>query len=212
FYYSTDLGDFDMDYLEGASLRTRMRVMHNMVDIGRTLQSNKIKMMFVYNSNPLATLPNQRLLRDGFMKKDIFTVVHDLFMTDTADHADIVLPATSFFEHFDIHTSYLHNYLSINEKAIEPIGEARSNSDVFRSLAKIMNLQTKELFEEDEKIARMLLSKSKSVEGKFEDLTKKGFLRMKVPNRSVYNTPTRKIELFSAAAEAEGLGGLPVHA
>ena len=212
FYYSTDLGDFDMDYLEGASLRTRMRVMHNMVDIGRTLQSNKIKMMFVYNSNPLATLPNQRLLRDGFMKKDIFTVVHDLFMTDTADHADIVLPATSFFEHFDIHTSYLHNYLSINEKAIEPIGEARSNSDVFRSLAKIMNLQTKELFEEDEKVARMLLSKSKSVEGKFEDLTKKGFLRMKVPNRSVYNTPTRKIELFSAAAEAEGLGGLPVHA
>ena len=211
FFYSTDLGDFDMDYLEGSSLRTRRRVTHNMVDIGRTLQSGKVKMMFVYNCNPLATLPNQPLVRKGFARDDVYTVVHDLFQTDTADYADMVLPATSFFEHYDINASYFHSYLSVNEKAIEPIGEARSNSDTFRALASAMGLTQRELFEEDEKVAKTLVSKSKSVEGRFEDITKKGFLRLKVPDRRAYATPSKKIELYSASAEAEGLGGLPSH-
>ncbi|OGS56012.1 MAG: hypothetical protein A3K60_06395 [Euryarchaeota archaeon RBG_19FT_COMBO_56_21] len=211
FFYSTDVDDFDKAYLEGTTLTSRKKVYYNMVDIGRSLETGKIKMVFVYNSNPLATLPNQQLVRKGFASEDIFTVVHDLFMTDTADFADIVLPATSFFEHFDIHGSYMHQYLSLNEKAIEPLGEAKSNSDLFRSLAGAMRLTSRELFEEDEKIARALMSKSKAVEGTFDDLKKKGFVRMKVPNRNVYPTPSKKIELFSSAAIAEGLGGLPAH-
>ncbi len=211
FFYSTDLDDFDRGYLEGSSLTSRKKVYHNMVDIGRTLELGRIKMMFVYDSNPLATLPNQSLVRKGFVRDDLFTVVHDLFMTDTVDYADIVLPATSFFEHFDINTSYLHQYLSINEKAIEPVGEAKSNTDLFRALASKMKLTAKELFEEDEKVARALLAKSRVVEGAFEDLKKKGFVRLRAPNRMVYQTPTRKIELYSAAAAAEGLGGLPSH-
>lgn len=211
FFYSTDLADFDMDYLEGASLRTRKQVTYNMVDIGRTLQAGKVRMMFVYDCNPLATLPNQSLVRKGFARDDIYTVVHDLFQTDTADYADMVLPATSFFEHYDIHTSYFHGCLSVNEKAIEPMGEARSNSDTFRAIATAMRLTQKELFEEDEKVAKALVSRSKSVEGKFEDITKKGFLRLRVPDRKVYGTPSGKIELYSASAEAEGLGGLPSH-
>ncbi len=211
FFYSTDLGDFDMGYLEGTALRTRRLTTYNMVDLGRTLQAGRIKMMFVYNSNPLATLPNQSLVRKGFARDDMYTVVHDLFQTDTADYADMVLPATSFFEHYDINTSYFHNYLSLNEKAIEPLGEAKSNSDTFRALASAMKLTQRELFEEDEKVARTLVSKSKSVEGKFDDLTKKGFLRLKVPNRKLYPTPSKKIEIYSAAAESEGLGGLPSH-
>jgi anaerobic selenocysteine-containing dehydrogenase len=211
FFYSTDLDDFDRQYLEGWGLTSRKKAYHNMVDFGRTLESGRIKMMFVYDSNPLATLPNQNLVRKGFAREDIFTVVHDLFMTDTADYADILLPATSFFEQFDIHTSYLHQYLSINEKAIEPLGEAKSNSDLFRSLASAMKLTAKELYEEDEKIAKTLISKSKAVEGTFEALKKKGFVKLRVPDRNVYITPTRKIELYSAAAAAEGLGGLPAH-
>lgn len=211
FFYSTDLDDFDRQYLEGWGLTSRKKAYHNMVDLGRTLESGRIKMMFVYDSNPLATLPNQNLVRKGFARDDIFTVVHDLFMTDTADYADILLPATSFFEQFDIHTSYLHQYLSINEKAIEPLGEAKSNSDLFRSLASAMKLTAKELYEEDEKIAKTLISKSKSVEGTFEALKKKGFVKLRVPDRNVYITPTRKIELYSATAAAEGLGGLPAH-
>jgi anaerobic selenocysteine-containing dehydrogenase len=211
FFYSTDLDDFDNDYHEGWSLTSRKKVYHNMVDLGRTLETGKIKMAFVYDSNPLATLPNQSLVRKGFASEDLFTVVHDIFQTDTADYADIVLPATSFFEHFDIHASYFHQYLSINEKAIEPLGEAKSNSELFRALASSLKLSQKELFEDDEKIARTLISKSRGLEGSFEDLKKKGFLKFKVPNRLVYTTPTRKIELYSAAAAADGLGGLPSH-
>jgi len=211
FFYSTDLDDFDMGYLEGASLTSRKKVYYNMVDLGRSLETGKIKMMFVYNSNPLATLPNQTLLRKGFSRDDVFTVVHDLFMTDTADYADIVLPATSFFEHFDINSGYFHQYLSINEKAIEPLGEAKCNSDLFRALAATMKLTPNELYEDDEKVAKTLISKSKSLEGKFEDLKKKGFVKFKIPSRSVYATPTRKIELFSAKAASEGLGGMPSH-
>jgi anaerobic selenocysteine-containing dehydrogenase len=211
FFYSTDLDDFDKDYLEGAGLMSRKKVYYNMVDLGRSLETGRIKMMFVYNSNPLATLPNQTLVRKGFSRDDVFTVVHDLFMTDTADYADIVLPATSFFEQFDINSSYFHQYLSINEKAIEPLGESRCNSDVFRALANAMKLTSKELFEDDEKVARTLISKSKCLEGKFEDLKKKGFIRFKIPSRSVYPTPTGKIEFFSAKAASEGLGGTPSH-
>ena len=211
FYYSTDLDDFDMGYLEGTNLTSRKKVYYNMVDLGRSLESGKVKMIFVYNSNPLATLPNQNAVRKGFSRDDMFVVVHDLFMTDTADFADIVLPATSFSEQFDLHASYFHNYLSINEKAIEPLGEARSNSDLFRALASTMRLSAKDLFEDDEKIARTLLQRSKAVDGTFEDLKKKGFVKLKVPDRRAVRTPSKKIELYSAAAAAEGLGGLPAH-
>jgi anaerobic selenocysteine-containing dehydrogenase len=211
FFYSTDLDDFDKDYLEGKSLTSRKKVYYNMVDIGRTLQMGKIRMVFVFNANPLATLPNQNLVRKGFASEDLFTVVHDMFMTDSADFADIVLPATSFFEQFDLHSSYFHQYLSINERAIDPLGESKCNSDLFRALASRMQLSSKELFEDDEKIARTLISKSKVVDGSFEDLKKKGFVKLKIPNRRVFSTPSKKIELYSSSAVSEGLGGLPSH-
>ncbi|HEX7391376.1 MAG TPA: molybdopterin-dependent oxidoreductase [Thermoplasmata archaeon] len=211
FFYSTDIDDFDRDYIEGTSLTSRKKVYYNMVDLGRTLELGKIKMMFVYNSNPLATLPNQSLVRKGFARDDIFTVVHDLFMTDTADFADIVLPATSTFEHTDLHVSYFHQYLSVNERAIEPLGECKSNSDVFRALATTMKLPQRELYEDDEKVAKTILSKSRTVDGNLQDLKKKGFVKIKIPNRSVFRTPSRRIELYSEKAAEEGLGGLPSH-
>ena len=211
FFYSTDLDDFDKDYLEGRSLTSRKKVYYNMVDIGRTLQMGKIRMVFVFNANPLATLPNQNLVRKGFASEDLFTVVHDMFMTDSADFADIVLPATSFFEQFDLHSSYFHQYLSINERAIDPLGESKCNSDLFRALASRMKLTSKELFEDDERIARTLISKSKVVDGSFEDLKKKGFVKLKISNRRVFSTPSKKIELYSSSAVSEGLGGLPSH-
>ena len=211
FYYSNDAAAIDLDYLQGSQLRSRMKVGHGMVDLGRTLGSGKVKFMFVYGSNPLASLPNQSLLRKGFARDDVFVVVHDLFMTDTADYADIVLPATSFFEHFDLNVSYMHSCLSLNEKAIEPLGESKSNTDLFRSLATEMKLSHRELFEEDEKIAKHIVSKSKSVKGSFETLKKKGFLELKLPDRRAFPTPSGKIELYSPSAEEAGLGGLPMH-
>ena len=78
------------------------------------------------------------MLFAGCMRPDLFTVVHEQFFTDTTDYADIVLPATTFFEHKDLQTAYGHYYLQVSNQAIEPLGECRSNVDLFRALAQRM--------------------------------------------------------------------------
>jgi len=115
----------------------------NMVHLGRALNSltaPPIQALFVYNSNPVAVCPNHNEVIRGLKRPDLFTVVHEQFFTDTTDYADIVLPATTFFEHKDLQTAYGHYYLQISNQAIEPLGECRSNFDLFRSLAHRMGL------------------------------------------------------------------------
>ena len=111
----------------------------NMSEIGRVLNDATlgppVKAIFVYNSNPVAVAPDQESVRRGFAREDLFVVVHDLFRTDSVDFADIVLPATTTLEHYDLHKAYGHLYLSLSRPAIEPLGEAKSNTEVFRLLA-----------------------------------------------------------------------------
>ena len=95
-----------------------------------------VRAIYVYNSNPAAICPDQSRCLKGLRREDLFTVVHEQFQTDTADYADIVLPATTQLEHFDIHGSYGHLYVQTNEPAIAPLFEAKSNTDVFRLLAR----------------------------------------------------------------------------
>ncbi|MGB9074692.1 MAG: molybdopterin-dependent oxidoreductase [Terriglobales bacterium] len=114
----------------------------NMVHLGRALNSltaPPIQALFVYNSNPAAVCPNHNEVIRGLKRPDLFTVVHEQFFTDTTDYADIVLPATTFFEHKDLQTAYGHYYLQISNQAIEPLGECRSNFDLFRTLAQRMD-------------------------------------------------------------------------
>ena len=99
-----------------------------------------VRAIYVYNSNPVAIAPDSRRVIAGFKREDLFTVVHEIFQTDTADYADILLPATTQLEHFDIHKSYGHIYMLINKPAIEPLGEAKPNSEVFRLLAERLGL------------------------------------------------------------------------
>jgi molybdopterin guanine dinucleotide-containing S/N-oxide reductase-like protein len=94
-----------------------------------------VKALFVYNSNPAAVAPDHNNVIRGFTRPDLFTVVHEQFFTDTTDYADIVLPATTFFEHKELQTSYGHYYLQISDQAIAPLGEAKSNVELFRELA-----------------------------------------------------------------------------
>ena len=94
-----------------------------------------VQAIYVYNANPAAVNPDQARVLERPRREDLFTVVHEQFQTDTADYADILLPATTQLEHFDIHGSYGHMYVQVNEPAIAPLGEARSNNDVFRLLA-----------------------------------------------------------------------------
>ena len=116
----------------------------NMVQLGRALtelDDPPVKALVVYNSNPAAVCPEQHLVRRGLEREDLFTVVHEQFLTDTTDFADIVLPATTFFEHKDLVLAYGHYYLQVSQQAIEPLGECKSNVDLFRALALRMGFE-----------------------------------------------------------------------
>jgi anaerobic selenocysteine-containing dehydrogenase len=94
-----------------------------------------VKAMLVYNSNPAAIAPNQNLVLKGMRRDDLFTVVLDQFQTDTADHADILLPVTTFLEHTDLYLAYGHYYLQMARPALPAPGETKSNVEIFRLLA-----------------------------------------------------------------------------
>ncbi|HEY6935762.1 MAG TPA: molybdopterin-dependent oxidoreductase [Terriglobales bacterium] len=116
----------------------------NMVELGKALtelNDPPVKALFVYNSNPAAVAPNHNLVVRGLMKPDLFTVVHEQFFTDTTDYADLVLPATTFFEHKDLQAAYGHYYLQVSQPAIAPLGECRSNIETFRALARHMGFE-----------------------------------------------------------------------
>jgi anaerobic selenocysteine-containing dehydrogenase len=113
----------------------------NMVELGRvlnTLNDPPVKVLFVYNCNPAAVCPVHNEVVRGLLRPDLFTVVHEQFFTDTTDYADIVLPATTFFEHKDLQKAYGHYYLQVSNQAIAPLGECRPNVEVFRGLAQRM--------------------------------------------------------------------------
>jgi anaerobic selenocysteine-containing dehydrogenase len=116
----------------------------NMVELGQALNvvdDPPVKALFVYNSNPAAVCPNHNDVVRGLLRPDLFTVVHEQFFTDTTDYADIVLPATTFFEHKELQSAYGHYYLQASNQAIEPLGECRSNVDLFRTLAERMGFE-----------------------------------------------------------------------
>ncbi len=116
----------------------------NMVQLGRALtevNDPPVKALLVHNSNPAAVCPEHHLVTRGLMRDDLFTVVHEQFLTDTTDYADIVLPATTFFEQKDLVQAYGHYYLQVSHQAIEPLGECKSNVEYFRELALRMGFE-----------------------------------------------------------------------
>jgi anaerobic selenocysteine-containing dehydrogenase len=192
----------------------------NMSQLGRILTDETldppVKALFVYNSNPAAVAPDQESVRAGLLREDLFTVVHDLFATDTVDFADIVLPATTTLEHYDIHRAYGHLYLSLSRPAIAPVGESLPNTELFRRLAARMGLDHPSLRETDEEMARQALDWSHPhLEGiTFERLEREGSIRLSVPDPHVpfaeggVPTPSGKCELRSEALVKGGLDPL----
>jgi anaerobic selenocysteine-containing dehydrogenase len=127
----------------------------NMVELGRVLNLENnppVKALFVYSSNPAAVCPNHNEVVRGLMRPDLFTVVHEQFFTDTTDYADIVLPATTFFEHRDLQTAYGHYYVQLSHQAIAPLGECRSNVELFRGLAARMGFEEECFLETDDQM------------------------------------------------------------
>ena len=186
-----------------------------------------VQALFVYNSNPAAVNPDQGRVLRGLEREDLFTVVHDLFPTDTADYADILLPATSQLEHFDVHSAYGHLYVQANEPAIRPLGEAKPNTEVFRLLAAAMGFEP-ELFQvSDEDLARQALQPVGSPNGypaatafdgvSYEALRNNGPIRLNVPAdyapfaQGRFGTPSGLCELFSPREAAAGRDPLPYY-
>jgi len=134
--------------------------MVNMSTIGDALLAQaspafgpRIEALIVYNSNPVAVAPESPKVVKGFQREDLFTVVLEHFMTDTADLADYVLPATTQLEHLDVHTAYGHTDVLMNQPAVAPLGEAKSNTQIFRELAAALGLTDPAFSETDEQLA-----------------------------------------------------------
>lgn len=127
----------DAEKLTWDSLAAKPPRIFNMVQLGNCLHSASppIKMLFVYNANPLSTTPDGSLVRQALADPDLFTVVHEQVMTPTARYADLLLPATTFLENKDLYTGYGHFYLSIADAAVQPFAETKSNFDFFQELA-----------------------------------------------------------------------------
>jgi anaerobic selenocysteine-containing dehydrogenase len=201
----------------------------NMVELGKalnTLSDPPLKALFVYNSNPAAVCPNHNEVVRGLKRPDLFTVVHEQFFTDTTDYADIVLPATTFFEHKDLQTAYGHYYVQVSDQAIEPIGECRSNVELFRVLASRMGFNdacfsesidemidgaldssnpwlegiTRERLEQERQVRLNFSGQWPVVSGQSE--TTQPFLPFVNGN---FRTPSGKAEFYSEAMKAQGL-------
>ena len=191
----------------------------NMSAIGDALTSAEppVNAIFVYNSNPLAVAPESAKVVQGFAREDLFVVVHDLFQTDTADYADILLPATSQLEHFDVHNSYGHLYVQVNQPSIEPLGEAVCNTELFRRLAARMGFDEPCFLETDEQMARAAFRRDDPrMRGlEFETLMREGFKRLNVAADyapfAQGNFPTRsgKCEFWSDTLRERGDDPLP---
>ena len=171
-----------------------------------------VKALFVYGSNPLASVPHQTKIRRGLVRPDLFTVVVEHFLTDTAEYADIVLPATMQFEHADLLIAYGHLYVMWNEPAVAPPGECLPATEIFRRLARKMRLDIPCLYDSDEEIARQVLDTGHpSLDGVTLDALKEhGSMRLNYPDPFVpfahgFPTPSGRLEFVSERMAEAGL-------
>ncbi|HMC30458.1 MAG TPA: molybdopterin oxidoreductase family protein [Candidatus Angelobacter sp.] len=211
------------DLMQKSPLGRPARVV-NMSELGKALNqlaNPPVKAVFVYNSNPVVVAPNHHDVIRGFTRPDLFTVVHEQFFTDTTRYADIVLPATTFLEHKELNKAYGHTYLQISNQAIEPLGECRSNTQVFRELAQKMGF-TDECFQQDvDELIDATLTKPENVPNGWdkwmdgitrERLEKEGHIRLNLGDgpflpfaRGGFATASGKAEFYSEKLAAQGL-------
>ena len=193
----------------------------NMTRLGEALTEAKppVRAIYVYNSNPAAVAPDQSKVLEGFRREDLFTVVHEQFQTDTADYADILLPATTQLEHRDLVKPYGHYYLVYNEPAVAPLGEAKPNWEAFRLLADRMGFEDACFEDTDEDIIRQALATDyEPLKGiTLERLKRDGWARLNLAETFApfaeggFLTPSGKCEFYSDSLERAGLDPLPAY-
>jgi anaerobic selenocysteine-containing dehydrogenase len=214
---------FDRTALARPDLSPPVRTI-NMIRLGDALTrpdagvgGPPVQAMIVYNSNPAAVAPDRNAVLRGLAREDLFTVVLEHFQTDTADWADVVLPATTQLEHWDLHLAYGHHYVSLNRPSIAPVGEAKPNSEIFRLLAARMGMTHEAMRDDDLTIIRQALaSHSPALQGvTLEALLARGWMRLNLPTpylpyaAGVFPTPSGKCEFYSSRMADLGLDPLP---
>lgn len=175
----------------------------------------KIEAMMVYNSNPAAIAPESGKVAQGLAREDLFTVVLEHFQTDTADYADIILPATTQLEHSDIHKSYGHRYILLSQQAIQPLGECKSNAEIFRLLAAKMGF-TECCFQDDDlSLARAAFNwqHPHTAHMSWETLQQQGWQKLKIADAAFaegnFPSPSGRCEFASSELAAQGLDPVP---
>lgn len=189
----------------------------NMVQLGQALtivDDPPVKALHVYHTNPAVVAPDSSRVIEGLEREDLFVVVHEHLMTETAMYADLILPSTTSFEATDIFRSYGHYYLQMATPVIEPLGEARSTLAIFNDLAARFAF-TEDCFSEteEERILNIVNSDSPYLEGiTFDDLQEGRPIRLNLPGDILSNgfgTPSGKIEFYSRSMADQGLDPLP---
>jgi anaerobic selenocysteine-containing dehydrogenase len=205
----------DVGFLSAPELRRDGGSSISHIDLAETL-SNRARStaLFTWNNNILASSPGQARLRRALEREDLFTVVTDLFLTDTAAYADYVLPAASFLEFDDLVLPYFNNTMSAQAKAVEPVGEALPNQEIFRRLAAAMGFNEAALYESDGEIIARLMGQT-TYGGSFEDLKRAGTVRLldtpPVQFEALrFNTSSGKIEVACERLAAMGQPLVPV--
>jgi anaerobic selenocysteine-containing dehydrogenase len=194
----------------------------NMIQLGRALTdptlTPPVRSLYVYSSNPAAVCPDQTLVLRGLAREDLFTVVHEQVMTDTAHYADIVLPATTSMEHLDLYRSFGQLTLQLARPVLAPQGEAKSNWETTGLLARAMGVAEAHYAKGDEGLIREFLAKGDaSVRGiTWEQLVRDGWARVNLPRPYMpfadgASTPSGKVEFYSAWMERQGLPALPTY-
>jgi anaerobic selenocysteine-containing dehydrogenase len=189
----------------------------NMVELGNALlrlDDPPVMAMHVYHSNPAVVAPQSAMVMKGLSREDLFTVVQEHLLTETALYADLVLPGASFLESTDLYRSYGHYYLQMANPVIEPVGEARPTLEIFKALAGRMGFSDDCFKMTEEAIIReMLKTDSPYLRGiNYEELRTGRPVRLRVPENPLeggFKTPSGKVEIYSQTLADQGLDPLP---
>ena len=214
---------FNRASLERPDLSPPVRTI-NMIRLGEALTrpdagvgGPPVRALVVYNSNPAAVAPDRGEVLRGLAREDLFTVVLEHFQTDTADWADIVLPATTQLEHWDLHFAYGHYYAALNRPSIEPLGDCKPNTEIFRLIAARMGMDHPALRDDDETLLRQACETddARMLGVSLDALLERGWVRLNVPRPWLpfagggFPTPSGKCELYSERMKSMGLDPLP---
>lgn len=211
-------GAFDLSTITREDFMTTPTRIINMNRLGTALNSltdPPVKALYVYHSNPAVVAPDQNQVLQGLAREDLFTVVHERFLTDTARYADIVLPATSSLEQSDLYRSYGTYYIQRTRAIIPPVGESRSNGETFTLLAQAMGFDEPFFrLSADEQIDRLLAIPRPLREGIDSAALAAGKaveLSVPQPNEPLFATPSGKVEILNPREESPLPSYLPPH-